>query len=101
KGDATIILVVTVNAGGTVRDAVPDQPNKPFSSAAATVAKKWTFKPATRDGPAGVTPVAAKIRIAIDFHEPPPPPPPEPEAPKKPVPVKLPSKTGARASAVE
>ncbi|CAN5183913.1 hypothetical protein BH09MYX1_BH09MYX1_47700 [soil metagenome] len=86
KGDATVILTITVNSDGTVRDVAPMEENVPFSDAAVFAAHAWTFTPATRDG----VPSAAKVRIELVFHEPVAPPPPPivplepPPAPKKP-----------------
>jgi hypothetical protein len=68
SGDATVVLVVTVNIDGTVRTAVPETENEPFSIAAASEALGWTFTPATRAG----KPIAAKVRLAILFRAPPP-----------------------------
>jgi len=65
-GDATVIVIVTVNVDGTVRAAEASEPNEPFSSVAASVARTWKFEPATRDG----RPVAAKIGVEIVFKDP-------------------------------
>ncbi len=65
-GDATVLLVLTVGADGSVQSAVPTEPNAPFSSRAADAALAWRFDPATRGG----KPVASKIRIEIVFHAP-------------------------------
>jgi TonB family protein len=65
-GTASVVLVVTVNADGTVRDASVETPNPPFSDAAIAAARGWHYTPALRDG----KPVAAKIKVAIAFQPP-------------------------------
>jgi len=65
-GDATVALTVTVNVDGTVRSAIPAEPNEPFSSQAAQNALGWRFEPATRDG----QPVAARVRLEVIFRTP-------------------------------
>ncbi|WP_437774965.1 TonB-dependent receptor domain-containing protein [Sorangium sp. So ce1097] len=72
-GDATVRLVLTVNADGTVRSAVAEEGPEPFASA-AVAATSFRFAPATRDG----APVAARIRVEVRFTEAPPPAPPAP-----------------------
>src|SRR3954463_11364882 len=67
SGDATVVLTLTVNADGTVQNAVPLEINEPFSSQAVGAALSWTFDAATRNG----SPVAAKIRVEVIFREPP------------------------------
>jgi len=66
-GDATVVLTLTVNEDGTVRQAVPLEENEPFSMEAVSAALGWRFEPATRGG----VPIAAKIRVEVVFHEPP------------------------------
>jgi len=68
KGDASIILRLTINADGTVRDAQATEGEEPFATAAVQAATRWRFEPATRDG----QPVAAIVRFAVSFVEPPP-----------------------------
>lgn len=75
-GDATVVLTLTVNADGSVRRAVPNTTNEPFSSLAVAAAQAFQFKPATRAGKA----VAVVIRFEIVFREPTPEPAPEPES---------------------
>jgi hypothetical protein len=74
-GDATVVLTLTLNEDGTVRNVVPAETNEPFSSTAASEAAGWKFQPATRGGKS----VAARIRIEVAFVEP------------HPVPVSLPA----------
>jgi hypothetical protein len=66
KGDATVVLILTINPDGTVRQAVPETPQEPFSSQAVGAALGWRFDPAIRNG----VPIAAKIRFEIVFHAP-------------------------------
>ncbi|WP_394830545.1 TonB-dependent receptor plug domain-containing protein [Pendulispora rubella] len=73
-GDAVIVLVLTVNADGTVRSVVPETAQEPFASAASEAAMTFRFQPATRNG----TAVAAKVRMELAFRAPPPEPEPEP-----------------------
>jgi hypothetical protein len=78
KGDAVVVLTLTVNADGSVRRAVPNLTNEPFSSLAVSAAQSFRFAPATRDG----KPVAVVIRFEISFQEPKPEPaPPSVEPP--------------------
>ncbi|MGH7329520.1 MAG: TonB-dependent receptor plug domain-containing protein, partial [Polyangiaceae bacterium] len=65
-GDATVTLIVTVNADGTVRSAEPTATLSPFSERAASAALAWLFTPATSDGRA----VAAKVKVELAFHAP-------------------------------
>lgn len=85
KGDASVILRLTIMADGSVREARATEGDEPFASAAAQAATSWRFEPATRDG----KPVAAIVRFQISFVEPPPPqtiPSIEPDSPEKTVP---------------
>ncbi|WP_434041656.1 MULTISPECIES: TonB-dependent receptor domain-containing protein [Sorangium] len=82
-GDATVRLVLTVNADGTVRSAVPEAGPEPFASAAVAAATSFRFAPATRDG----APVAARIRVEVRFTEAPPPAPPAPPGATPPAPA--------------
>ncbi|XYH96892.1 TonB-dependent receptor domain-containing protein [Sorangium sp. So ce1128] len=69
-GDATVRLVLTVSADGTVRSAVAEEGPEPFASAAVAAATSFRFAPATRNG----APVAARIRVEVRFIEAAPPP---------------------------
>jgi TonB family protein len=66
SGDAVVILVVTVNADGSVRTARVSSGDEPFASSAAQAAQAFRFEPATREG----RPVAATIRFEVSFHAP-------------------------------
>jgi len=81
-GDASIVLTLTVNADGSVRQVSAPPTNEPFSSLAVTAAKAFRFTPATRAG----TAVAAVIRFEIVFREPRPEPVAVPEPPASPAP---------------
>ena len=94
SADVAIVLVLVVNADGTVRSAETEEAQEPFSSLAIEAAKTWTFEPATRNG----NPIAGKVKMEIAFH-PPAPPPPEPEVVPEPEPPKPPPrKRAGRAS---
>jgi TonB family protein len=66
KGDARVLLVIGVNADGTVRFAKVAEGEEPFGSAAVAASSEWRFDPATRGG----KPVAAAIRAEIHFVAP-------------------------------
>jgi hypothetical protein len=65
-GDATVVLVVTVEADGSVRAATATTTESPFSEHAERAALSFRFTPATRGGQS----VAAKIRLELHFREP-------------------------------
>ncbi|WP_437309448.1 TonB-dependent receptor domain-containing protein [Sorangium sp. So ce388] len=65
-GDASVVLIVTVDIHGAVREAAPIEQNEPFVSAAVRAALASRFEPARRNGAA----VAAKIRMQVDFTAP-------------------------------
>jgi hypothetical protein len=78
RGDAVVLLTLTVGADGVVLDARAEAGAEPFASAAILEAPNWRFDPATRNGQA----IGARIRFEVVFHEParaisaaPPPPP--------------------------
>ncbi len=97
KGDAVVVLVLTVGKDGAVRAARVMSGAEPFASVAVRASKTWTFVPATRDG----RPAAALIRFEVKFKEPPPPPPASPEpGPATIKPAKRPARSTARAQAV-
>ncbi len=60
------MLAVTVESDGAVREAVVEEGNEPFASAAVAAARTWRFEPATRDG----RPITAKIRVEVLFRPP-------------------------------
>jgi TonB family protein len=77
SGDGAVVLIVTVDSDGSVADVKPASGEEPFVTAAVAAAHTWKFDPATRDG----APVAARIKMEIDFHAPKPI---EPETPAAP-----------------
>jgi TonB family protein len=66
SGDATVVLIVLVDAQGSVGDVTPASGEEPFVTAAVTAARAWKFDPATRNG----APLAARIKMEILFHAP-------------------------------
>lgn len=66
SGDASVILRLTINADGTVREAQVADGNEPFASAAQQAAQSWRFEPAERDG----KPVSSIVRFQVSFVEP-------------------------------
>lgn len=80
EGDAFVVLAVTVDAEGNVREARVVEGDEPFASAALSAVGTARFVPATRGG----RPIAATVRFRIDFTRPAPPP--EPVAPPTPPP---------------
>lgn len=82
EGDASVVLAVTVDADGSVREAHVVSGEEPFASAAVAAVSAARFVPAAREG----KPIAATVRFRIDFTRPATPappivPPPEPDAP--------------------
>ncbi len=77
RGDAEVILILTVEKDGRVRSVTAEKGDEPFAGAATRAAEAWRFQPATREG----LPVAAKIRFALTFRAPIAPAPDEPPAP--------------------
>jgi TonB family protein len=65
-GDAEVVLELTVTKNGAVRELSVVSGLEPFASASLGAAAGWRFEPATRDG----RPVAARVRMAIRFHQP-------------------------------
>jgi TonB family protein len=68
-GDATVTLDVVVGRDGTITSGRVAEGEEPFASAALAAMPSWRFEPATRDG----APMAARIRVRIEFHPPAPP----------------------------
>jgi TonB family protein len=96
-GDALVVLVVTVNADGSVRSARVAEGPEPFGAAAVAASSGWRFEPATRDGKAFAAAIRAQIRFTAPAPPPPPPPPPAapinvgPRPPGAPIPPPAPS----------
>jgi hypothetical protein len=79
--DVTVVLTIVVTATGAVRSVEADKVHEPYSSAAVASARRFVFAPAMR----GDTPVAAKIKVEINFRQPElPEPPPVPASPPEP-----------------
>ncbi|HEY6723567.1 MAG TPA: TonB family protein [Polyangiaceae bacterium] len=66
-GDATVVLEVLVRVDGSVADVSIVEGKQPFSEHARAAVLDWRFVPAQRAGEA----VAARVRVHIDFREPP------------------------------
>ncbi len=65
-GDHEVILELTIDAGGNVREARVISGLPPFSDVARAAAMTWVFTPARRDDVA----VSSRIRFAVSFTEP-------------------------------
>ena len=65
NGDAVVLLELTVETDGTVSNAVVIDGVEPFAEQARRSVLGWRFLPARR----GSTPVAARIRARVDFHQ--------------------------------
>jgi TonB family protein len=77
-GDASVTLVVVVDATGAVTDVTVREGSRPFSDVAVANVRRWRFAPATRDD----SPVPAKNVAKVTFHAPfVTPPPAAPEVP--------------------
>ncbi len=63
---ATVIVELHVGREGRVLEATAIDGQPPFAQAAEVGAALWRFEPATRDG----TPVAARIRVQVEFVPP-------------------------------
>lgn len=77
SGDATVVLVLVIDATGVVTEATVRQGEQPFAQAAIDAAKGWRFAPATRDE----SPVPARILATVSFTAPAPAPTPTPSLP--------------------
>jgi TonB family protein len=65
NGDAVVLLELTVETDGTVSNAAVIDGVEPFAEQARQAVIAWRFVPAHRGG----TPVAARIRARIQFHQ--------------------------------
>ncbi len=66
RGDASVLLILTVDATGEVTDVVVREGSEPFATAAATGVSHWRFVPATRDE----VPIAARISARVTCRAP-------------------------------
>jgi len=66
KGDAVVVLKLTIDEKGAVVDVNVESGDEPFASRASEIAKSFTFEPATRDG----VPIRATIRYKLSFTAP-------------------------------
>src|SRR3954470_9644729 len=48
SGEATVVVVITVNADGSVRGARAESGDEPFATSATSAALGWRFEPAMR-----------------------------------------------------
>jgi hypothetical protein len=83
-GDAVVLLELVVEKDGTVSSAAVIEGAAPFAEQARRTVLTWRFEPARR----GETPVAARIRAKVAFHqqESPAPAPATPSSPAAPAP---------------
>lgn len=65
NGDAVVLLELTVETDGTVSNALVIDGGEPFAEQARQAVLAWLFVPAHR----GSTPVAARIRARVQFHQ--------------------------------
>lgn len=65
-GDAAVVLEVLVRVDGSVAEVNVVEGEPPFSEHARAALSEWRFVPAQRAG----EPVAARVRVRIDFREP-------------------------------
>jgi TonB family protein len=65
RGDATVVIELTVRRDGGVEKLEVVSGAEPFAAAALSAAAKFRFEPATRAG----EPVAARIRVELRFHD--------------------------------
>ena len=87
NGDAVILLELTVDVDGTVSNAVVIDGVEPFAEQARRAVLGWRFVPAQR----GSTPVAARIRARVAFHQEQPPAPSAGSTPAQAAPIPAPS----------
>lgn len=66
RGESSVLLELTVDAQGQVREAKTLVGEAPFAEIARSAALGWRFNPAERDG----KPVAARIRYTVRFVPP-------------------------------
>ena len=83
RKEATVTLLVTVGADGTVTDAqVAEGAGEPFDGAALTAIKQWRFAPARRGDQAIVSRIRVPFRFALPAVQPLPAPSEKPATPQ-------------------
>ena len=65
KGDAVVLLELTIEKDGTVSSAVVTEGVEPFAEQARQAVLGWRFTPALRGG----NPVEARIRARVEFRQ--------------------------------
>jgi TonB family protein len=65
KGDAVVLLELTIEKDGTVSNATVTRGAEPFAEQARQAVLGWTFAPALRGG----APVAARILARVEFRQ--------------------------------
>lgn len=76
SGEAVVVVELLVDTNGKVATVKVVDGGEPFAHAAEEAAQAWTFEPARR----GDVPVAAKIRVRVEFSPPRPIPPADTDA---------------------
>jgi TonB family protein len=66
EGRATVVVELTVTAEGDAQDVHAASGDEPWATPALEAVRALRFDPATRDG----HPIAAKIRMRVDFEPP-------------------------------
>ncbi|MEJ2435200.1 MAG: TonB family protein, partial [Pseudolabrys sp.] len=87
SGNASVMLELVIDAQGRVTRALAISGERPFAAHAVAAARRWRFRPATRDG----KPVEAKLRFLLRFTEPAPAPEAQPEPPAAPARPEVPA----------
>lgn len=65
-GDAVVVVELTVDPTGQVKQSRIVEGTEPFTAAVLAAAPGWTFTPARRSD----VPMAARIRMRVEFHAP-------------------------------
>jgi TonB family protein len=65
NGNSVVVLDLTIEKDGTVSSAVVTEGTAPFAEPARQAVLAWRFAPARRGG----TPVVARIRARVEFHQ--------------------------------
>jgi protein TonB len=65
-GPGTVVLAVSINAGGDIQDVKVIQDSNAFHASALAAIKRWKFKPATLGG----KPIPSVLPVAFSFSWP-------------------------------